>query len=53
MHLYGTQKINSNGHLEIGGVDAEELARIYGTPLIVYDIALVRDRARSFLKAFE
>lgn len=53
MHLYGTQKINSNGHLEIGGVDAEELARVYGTPLIVYDIALVRDRARSFLKAFE
>jgi len=53
VHLYGTQKISSNGHLEIGGVDAEELARVYGTPLIVYDIALVRDRARSFLKAFE
>ena len=27
MHLYGTGKINNNGHLEIGGIDTVELAK--------------------------
>jgi diaminopimelate decarboxylase len=52
MHLYGTQKID-NGHLTIGGVDAVDLAKQYGTPLFVYDTALIRKRARGFKETFE
>lgn len=52
VHLYGTQKINSKGRLEIGGTDTVALAGIYGTPLIVYDTELIRSRARAFKEAF-
>ena len=53
MYLYGTGRVNERGHLEIGGVDTIELTKNYGTPLYVYDIALVRERARGFKKTFE
>lgn len=53
MHLYGTQAINEQGHLTIGGVDAVELAKTYGTPLFVYDTALIRKRAQGFIQTFE
>ncbi|WAA10512.1 diaminopimelate decarboxylase [Fervidibacillus albus] len=53
MHLYGSMKVNHFGHLEIGGCDTVKLAEKYGTPLIVYDVALIRHRARSFRRAFE
>ncbi|WP_312476074.1 diaminopimelate decarboxylase [Neobacillus sp.] len=53
MHFYGTTAINKNGHLEIGGVDAVELTRDFGTPLYVYDVALMRERAQGFKQAFE
>jgi len=53
MHLFGTQTIGENGHLHIGGVDAVELAKEYGTPVIVYDLELVRNRARAFRETFE
>jgi diaminopimelate decarboxylase len=53
MHLYGTQSINELGHLTIGGVDTTELATIYGTPLFVYDTALIRHRARGFINTFK
>lgn len=53
MHLYGTQTINEQGHLTIGGTDSVELAKTYGTPLYVYDIQLFRDRAKAFQKTFE
>ncbi|MHC5408038.1 diaminopimelate decarboxylase [Listeria seeligeri] len=49
----GTVNINAEGHLEIGGVDTLKLAEKYGTPLYVYDVALIRDRARGFKKTFE
>ena len=52
MHLYGTQSINDKGHLAIGGIDTVELANTYGTPLIVYDIALFRKRAKEFKETF-
>lgn len=52
MHLYGTQSINDKGHLTIGGVDTVDLANTYGTPLIVYDISLFRERARAFKETF-
>lgn len=53
MHLYGTQTINEDGHLTIGGTDSLDLVKEYGTPLYVYDIQLFRDRAKAFQKTFE
>ena len=53
MHFFGTQSINEQGHLTIGGVDTIELAKQYGTPLFVYDTALIRKRARGFIDTFE
>ncbi|PLS01634.1 diaminopimelate decarboxylase [Neobacillus cucumis] len=53
MYFYGSTGVNKNGNLEIGGVDAVELARQYGTPLYVYDVALMRERARGFKQTFD
>ncbi len=53
MHLYGTQTINEQGHLTIGGADSVDLAETYGTPLYVYDIQLFRERAKAFQQTFE
>lgn len=53
MYFYGSTGINKSGNLEIGGVDAIELAQTFGTPLYVYDVALMRERARGFKKTFE
>ena len=51
MHLFGTQQVK-DGQLWIGGVSTEELAKTYGTPLFVYDVALIRERARGFKETF-
>ncbi|MCM3065961.1 diaminopimelate decarboxylase [Priestia flexa] len=53
MFLHGTSRINEQGHLEIGGVDAVKLGKEFGTPLYVYDVALIRQRAREFKETFE
>ncbi|MBS2969479.1 diaminopimelate decarboxylase [Metabacillus sp. KIGAM252] len=53
MYLHGTSKINNLGHLEIGGVDTVAIAEQYGTPVYVYDVELIRKRARQFKQAFE
>ncbi|PIC71930.1 diaminopimelate decarboxylase [Sporosarcina sp. P16b] len=53
MHLYGTQAVNENGHLTIGGVDVSELATQYGTPVMVYDTELFKERAQAFKEMFE
>ncbi|MBP1040669.1 diaminopimelate decarboxylase [Vagococcus sp. BWB3-3] len=53
MELFGTSKINQKNHLEIGGCDTVELANQYGTPLFVYDVALIKAKARGFKKTFE
>ena len=53
MHYYGTSSTNKLGHLTIGGVDTIELGKKYGTPLYVYDVALIRERAKGFKQAFE
>lgn len=47
MHTYGTACINKEGHLEVGGIDVVSLAEHYGTPLYIYDVALIRQRARG------
>jgi diaminopimelate decarboxylase len=51
-HVYpqGT-RVNERGHLEIGGCDAIELAREFGTPAYVVAEQDLRTRARSFLDA--
>ncbi|HEY3398014.1 MAG TPA: diaminopimelate decarboxylase [Armatimonadota bacterium] len=50
--LFGTQKVNQAGHLEIGGCDTVALAEEFGTPLYVLDEQHVRERCRSYLSAF-
>lgn len=52
MYLHGTSKINVQGHLEIGGVDATDLKEQFGTPLYVVDEQLVRERCREYMEAF-
>ncbi|MDQ0269302.1 diaminopimelate decarboxylase [Cytobacillus purgationiresistens] len=53
MYLHGTSKVNEKGHLEIGGMDTIELANKFGTPLYIYDVDLIRKRARGFKETFE
>lgn len=53
MYFYGTTGVNKEGNLEIGGVDTVELSKHFGTPLYVYDVALIRERARGFKHTFE
>lgn len=45
--------VNQEGHLTIAGADAVELAKEYGTPVIAYNIDLVRQRARKFKDTFD
>lgn len=52
MHLYGTQAIKEN-ELTIGGVATSTLVKEYGTPLFVYDVALIRERAQGFVQTFK
>lgn len=51
MFLHGNSRINQRGHLEIGGCDTVELAREFGTPLIIYDEEHIRSQCRTFIQA--
>ncbi|MBP1988949.1 diaminopimelate decarboxylase [Paenibacillus eucommiae] len=51
-YLHGTSQINDQGRLEIGGVDTKKLTEEFGTPLFVYDEALIRQRCREYVDAF-
>lgn len=53
MYFHGTMKVNAKGHLEIGEIDTTELAKQFGTPLYVYDVSLIREKAREFKETFE
>lgn len=44
---------NQAGHLEIGGCDTLDLAKEYGTPLVVYDVKSIRDQIHHFQRVFE
>jgi len=44
--------INAAGHLTIGGCDAFDLAREYGTPLYVYDEESLRHQCKEFKQRF-
>ncbi len=50
--LLGTQRVNGDGVLEIGGCDAVALAREFGTPLYVVDEQCLRDKCRAYREAF-
>jgi diaminopimelate decarboxylase len=50
--LFGTQRINERGHLEVGGCDTVELAARFGTPLYVMDEAALRRRCAEYRNAF-
>ena len=46
-------KARDNGNLEIGDIDAVELARTHGTPLYVFDEAELRAAARRYRAALD
>lgn len=48
MNTRETLKINKKGHLEIGGADAVDLAKQFGTPLYVMDEQYIRDMCRVY-----
>lgn len=50
--LPDTAKINSKGHLEIGGIDTIDLAIKYGTPLYVLDETTIKNRCYEYISAF-
>lgn len=52
MKFHGTMRVNAIGHLEIGGCDTVELARVFGTPLYVLDEELFRENCRAYQRAF-
>lgn len=47
-----TARVNEKNHLEIGGCDAIELARRFGTPLFVVDEETIRSQCKRYLKSF-
>ncbi|MBQ8882010.1 MAG: diaminopimelate decarboxylase, partial [Clostridia bacterium] len=48
-----TLKVNSKGHLEIGGCDAVDLVNKYGTPLFVMDELYVRSICKGYLSVLK
>ncbi len=53
MILYPHIDVNEKNHLTIGGIDALDLAKEYGTPLYVIDTDAVRERCREYRSAAE
>ena len=47
-----TAEVTPDGHLTLGGCDAVELAREFGTPLYVYDEEELRASCRAYREAF-
>ena len=45
--------VNGRGHLMIGGADAVELAKRFGTPLYVFDEARIRNMMRVYKSALD
>jgi diaminopimelate decarboxylase len=45
-------RVDTDGHLRLGGLDAVALAGTYGTPLYVYDETTIRDQCRALRAAF-
>lgn len=47
-----TAKVNSRGHLVIGGCDTVQLAAEFGTPLYIFDESGLRARCRELITEF-
>jgi diaminopimelate decarboxylase len=52
LYLHGTSRINEQGHLEIGGIDAVDLVKQFGSPLYVMDEAYIRNQCRLYVESF-
>ncbi|MGN1345972.1 MAG: diaminopimelate decarboxylase [Eubacteriales bacterium] len=52
MILHNIYDVNEAGHLTIGGLDALDLAREFGTPAYFLDTDAVRTMCRTYKKAF-
>ena len=48
-----TLKINSAGHLEIGGMDCLDIVKEFGTPVYVFDEAYIRKMMRIYKKTID
>lgn len=53
MFVHNHFNINQKNHLEIGGCDAAELAKEFGTPLYVMDEGRVRDNMHAYKTAMD
>ena len=51
--LYKNLSVTEAGHLTFGGYDTAELAAQFGTPLMVMDEAVLRNRCREYKAAME
>lgn len=51
--LTDTVKINEKNHLEIAGLDTIDLAKNYGTPLMIYDVATIKKNINEFKQALK
>ncbi len=49
--LYSNLSVNEKGHLAIAGLDATELIKEYGSPLMVLDENRVREHCRTYVNA--
>lgn len=49
--LYKNLSVTEGGHLTFGGYDTTDLAAQFGTPLMVMDEAVIRNRCREYLQA--
>jgi len=53
MILHDIYDVNTEGHLTIGGIDALDLAKEYGTPAYILDTDAVRKVCRIYKNAFK
>ena len=53
MFLYPHLNVNEKGHLTIGGMDAVELAKTYGTPAYILNENVIRERCRTYKASLE
>ncbi len=51
MIIHSHFDVNEKGHLSIGGADAVELAREFGTPAYILDENVIRANCREYLRA--
>lgn len=53
MNEYKKLEVNEKGHLVLGGCDAVELAKKFGTPLYVMEEQVIRDVCQGYMKTLK